>query len=122
MVLADAAIEMSLTGHKTWHGLSPFINGGAGFAADLRGRTDVGDYRFGIPFTMSFGTGVTWTHNSVWGLRLDWSNYVYRISYPSSYYVKSTQDPAPLATGQPQSFWRRNHALMLGVSLHYPRR
>jgi hypothetical protein len=122
ILLADAALEMSLTGHRTWHGLSPLINAGVGFAADVRGRTDVGDYRFGIPFTMTFGTTMTWSPNDTWGLRLDWSNYVYRISYPGSYYVKSTQDPAPRTTGQANSFWRRNHALMLGVSLHYPRR
>lgn len=122
LVLADASLELSLTGHRTWHGLSPVLNGGLGFAADMRGRTDVGDYRFGIPFTMTFGAGATWTPNSIWGLRLDWSNYIYRITYPGSYYVKSTQDPAPRLAGQSNSFWRRNNTFTLGVSLHYPRR
>ena len=61
MGFADLALELSLTGHKTWHGLAPFLNGGFGFVGDLRGKNDVGSYRFGIPFTMTLGTGMSWT-------------------------------------------------------------
>lgn len=122
MMLADAALEMSLTGHKTWHGLMPVLNGGIGFAADLRGRTDIGDYRFGIPFTMTFGSGLLWSPNDQWAVRFDWTNYLYRISYPGSYYLKTTEDPAVRDAGQSQSFWRRNRGLTVGVSYLYPRR
>lgn len=117
----DLGLEMSLTGHKTWRGFAPFINGGLGFSGDLRGANDVGSYRFGVPFTMTLGTGVSWTPARNWSLRLDWSNYIYRIQYPTTYYLKTTEDPAPLPAGAARSFWRRNPALMLGVSLFRPR-
>lgn len=121
MAFADAGLEMSLTGHKTWRGLAPFLNGGLGFSADLRGKNDVGSYRFGIPFTMTLGTGVSWTPARNWSVRVDLSNYIYRISYPNTYYLKTTEDPAVLPTGAARSFWRRNQALLVGVSLFRPR-
>ncbi len=122
MVLADLGLDMSLTGHKTWHGLSPVINGGLGFAADIRGRTDVGDYRFGIPFAFTFGAGATWSPNDAWALRFDWSNYVYRISYPGTYFLKTTADPPVLDASRPHSIWSRNRTLSVGISYLYPQR
>jgi hypothetical protein len=121
MAFADMALEMSLTGHKTWRGFAPFINGGLGFVGDLRGSNDVGSYRFGVPFTMTLGTGVSWTPAKNWSLRLDWSHYIYRIQYPTTYYLKTTEDPAVLPAGAARSFWRRNPALLIGVSLFKPR-
>jgi len=117
MLFADAALEMTLTGHKTWHGLAPFINGGFGVVADVRGSNDVGGYRFGIPFSMTFGAGVSYTIARNMALRFDWSNYLYKISYPGTYFIKTTEDPAVRPPGSAQSFWRRNPAFMLGISL-----
>ena len=121
MAFADLALELSLTGHKTWHGLAPFLNGGFGLVGDLRGKNDVGSYRFGMPFTMTLGTGMSWTPAKNWSVRADWSHFVYRIQYPTTYYLKTTEDPAVLPAGAPRSFWRRNPALMVGVTLFNPR-
>jgi hypothetical protein len=121
MAFADLALELSLTGHKTWRGLAPFLNGGFGFAADLRGKNDVGSYRFGIPFTMTLGTGMSWTPAKNWSVRADWSHFIYRIQYPTTYYLKTTEDPAVLPAGAARSFWRRNPALLIGVTLFNPR-
>jgi hypothetical protein len=121
MAIADMQLEMSLTGHKTWRGIAPFVNGGLGIAADLRGANDVGSYRFGIPFTISLGTGLSWTPGGNWALRLDWSHYIYRIQYPASYYLKTTEDPAVLPAGAARSMWRRNPALFIGISFLNPR-
>ena len=121
MGFLDMALEMSLTGHKTWRGFAPFINGGLGVVGDLRGANDVGSYRFGVPFTMTLGTGLSWTPGRNWSVRLDWSHYIYRISYPTTYYLKTTEDPAVLPAGAARSFWRRNPALLIGVTLFKPR-
>lgn len=121
MAFGDASLEISLTGHKSWHGLSPFINGGLGLVADLRGANDVGDYRFGVPFAMTLGTGLLWEVGRSWSVRVDWSHYLYRVSYPASYYLKTTEDPAVLPVGAARAFWRRNPALLVGISLFRPR-
>jgi opacity protein-like surface antigen len=121
MLFADGALEMSLTGHKTWHGIAPFFNAGFGVVADVRGSNDVGSYRFGIPFSMTFGAGASYAVAKNWSVRFDWSNYLYRISYPNSYFIKTTSDPPILPPGSPTSYWRRNPAFMLGISLYKPR-
>jgi len=121
MAFADLALELSFTGHKTWHGLAPFLNGGFGFVGDLRGKNDVGSYRFGMPFTMTVGTGMSWTPAKNWSVRADWSHFIYRIQYPTTYYLKTTEDPAVLPAGAARSFWRRNPALLIGVTLFNPR-
>jgi hypothetical protein len=121
MIFTDLGLELSLTGHKTWHGLAPFVNGGVGFVGDLRGANDVGSYRFGIPFAMTLGTGVSWTPAKNWSIRADWSHYMYRIGYPATYFLKTTEDPAPLPVGASRAFWRRNPALLIGVTLFRPR-
>ena len=121
MAFADALLELSLTGHKTWRGLSPFLSGGLGFTADVRGASDVGDYRFGIPFTITGGVGLTWQLGQWWALRAEWSNYVYRITYPATYFLKTTEDPAVLPVNASRAFWRRNPSLQVGLSLYRPR-
>lgn len=121
MAFADALLEISMTGHKTWHGLSPFINGGLGLTADVRGATDVGEYRFGIPFTLTAGAGLVWQVGQWWAIRAEWANYVYRINYPTTYYLKTTEDPAVLPVNASRAFWRRNPSLQLGISLYRPR-
>jgi hypothetical protein len=121
MAFADAALEMSLTGHKTWHGIAPYFNGGFGVVADVRGDTDVGGYRFGIPFSMTFGAGLSWAVARNWSLRFDWSNYLYRVGYPNSYFLKTTADPPVLPQGAARSYWTRNPALTIGISLFKPR-
>lgn len=121
MAFLDALLEVSLTGHKTWRGLSPFINGGLGLVADTRGASDVGDYRFGIPFTITAGGGLSWQLSRSMALRAELTNYIYRINYPTTYYLKTTEDPAVLPTNASRAFWRRNPSLQIGISLFRPR-
>src|SRR5688500_20326820 len=111
-----------MTCHKTWRWLAPIINGVLGVVADLRGANDVGSYRFGIPFTMTLGTGVSWTPARNWSVRLDWSHYLYRLQYPTAYYLKVTADPAVLPVGAARPVWRRHPSRALRVRLLRPRR
>jgi hypothetical protein len=69
---------------------------------------------------MTLGTGLSGRRRN-WSLRLDWSHYIYRISYPTTYYLKTTEDPPVLPVGASRGFWRRNPALLIGVSLFRPR-
>jgi hypothetical protein len=116
MLLADVALELQLTGFKSWHGLAPVVNGGLGLTADLSGKTDVGGYRFGQPFSIVFGTGLKYARGGRWSGRLDWSNQLYRIHYPDSYYVKSGDDDPILPTTVKRDIWRRNNVFMLGLT------
>jgi hypothetical protein len=116
VLFADVALEMQLTGFKTWHGLAPVLNGGLGLTADLKGKTDVGGYRFGQPFSLVFGSGVKYIGGGRWSARLDWSNQLYRIHYPDSYYVKSGDADPILPTTVKRDIWRRNNVFLFGLT------
>jgi hypothetical protein len=121
MALGDVSFGLNLTGARTWHGTIPYVAAGVGVAADLRGRNDVGDYRFGAPFTMTIGSGIKWIPRNQWQLRLDWTSYIYQIRYPSNYYLRvGTDDPVRLP-GDPRTYWRPNNAISLGVAYLYQR-
>lgn len=117
MVAVDAGFEMQLTGSKTWHSIAPVINGGVGFTGDLKGTSDVGGFQFGYPFTFTFGSGLKFVPHGGRGVRVDWSSYVYRLHYPDSYYLKSTADPAVLASTVKKNLWRRNNVWTVGLTI-----
>jgi hypothetical protein len=121
LLFTDILLSVNITGYRTWHGIIPVINGGLGITGDLRGKNDLGDYRFGMPFTMTFGGGIKWVSNGSWQLRADWGNYIYQIRYPESYYLRTGEDNPVRLPGQPRSMWRRNTALTIGVSRLYHR-
>jgi hypothetical protein len=122
VALIDAGFSVNLTGFRSWHSLVPVVSGGFGTVTDVRGKNDIADYRFGMPLTFTFGAGIKWVPlDSKWQVRLDWSNYEYRIHYPGSYYLKTgTDDPVRLPD-QPHSLWRRNVSYQLGISYLFRR-
>jgi hypothetical protein len=121
LLFSDLNLNINLTGYRTWRGLAPFLSGGFGITADLRGRNDVGDYRFGAPVTLTFGAGFKWIPRSQWQLRVDWSNYLYKIRYPESYFLRTGADDPVRLPDDAHSLWRRNTAIQVGISYLYRR-
>lgn len=121
LLFTDLSFGINLTGYRTWRGMAPFINAGVGLTADLRGKNDVGDYRFGVPFTATFGAGFKWILRDQWQFRFDWSNFFYKIRYPESYFLRTGEDDPVRLPNDAASMWRRNVGLLLGVSYLYHR-
>lgn len=116
ILLTDVSLGLNLTGFRTWRNLVPVVNAGLGFAVDPGGTNDVGGYRFGAPFTLTFGAGIKWAPGGRWQLRLDWANYIYQIRYPDAYYIDQGEGDPVLRQGDAQSLWRRNTAIQIGIS------
>ncbi len=98
--LADVGISVNLTGQRSYRRIVPFVNGGLGVATDFKGGADVGAWRFGTPFAFNFGGGVKWVSSGNLQVRADFSDHLYQIKYPNSYYVPASDgieraDPAP---------------------------
>ena len=62
LLFTEFALQLRLTGGKTWHGLAPYFGGGIGLAFDARSAGDTTDsgYQFGTKLTFSGATGVRW--------------------------------------------------------------
>lgn len=120
LLTADLGVALSLTGHKAWHGLSPVLQAGLGGVADFRGR-DIGSYRFGTPLALTLGGGVRWSSGGRLGVRVDATDYLYRITYPERYYRVTGDIPALLDATVARNRWTHNGALTVGLSYLFGR-
>lgn len=118
--LADANLQLNLTGEKSWHRLVPVVYGGLGVASDFKGQ-DVGGYSFGTSFALSFGTGVRWIPGGRWQLRADLADELYQIAYPSTYFARAGDGSRVLSLTAPDHYWKHNTRLGLGASYAFYR-
>lgn len=116
LYLVDASLSLNLTGQKSIRDLVPVVNSGVGIVSDFRSSPDVGGYRFGTTFAFSFGGGVRWTPGGPFQLRADFADYVYQLTYPSTYYVKASDSTRVLRDTQAKSVWKHNVGLTVGAS------
>ncbi len=125
IVMAEARLSFSLTGRRTWHGLSPHLFIGGGVATDAAGSSKLEEvllqddrFDFGTNFTVSAGTGLRFALSSKIMLRLDPSMILWRIDTPAGFDdpVKGlgTQDE-PVAERE----WINGYALTLGVAWRF---
>lgn len=115
LVMADIGLSMNLTGQKSWYGLVPVVAAGLGVATDFE-AADVGGYKIGTPFAISFGGGIRWTPGGRFQLRVDATDHFFPIRYPATYYTSATNNPPILAPGVADNQWKHNLALTLGAS------
>jgi hypothetical protein len=114
--LADIGFALNLTGFKSYHHLVPVIGAGLGVASDFKGKADVGLYKFGTPFALSFGAGLKWVPtSSPWQARLDVGEHLYQIKYPNSYYQSEIGAPI-LRASQSKNVWKGNTSITFGLS------
>ena len=113
--LLDANIILHLTGQKSWRRLVPVVGAGLGVASDFKSSYDVGNYRFGTPFAFNLSGGVRYVTEGRLSLRLDATDYLYRIKYPDLYRFAAEGGPV-LGDTDPSSQWTHNLALTIGAS------
>jgi hypothetical protein len=115
LLLLDAGITLNLTGQKSWNGLIPFMRFGVGVAANAGSRADPGNFTIGTPFALVLGTGVRWTPGGRWQLRLDVSDHLFRLNYPSAYGSTPEGGGAPVLADK-TSEWKHNGVFTIGAS------
>lgn len=117
LYLADLGITFNLTGQKSFRGFVPVATVGGGIASDFKGSEDIGGYRFGTAFALSYGAGIRWVSGGRYQVRLDVLDYLYQVRYPNSYFTPSGTLP-PVRSGS-QSAWTHNAAITLGGSYQF---
>jgi hypothetical protein len=122
----DAGLSLALTGAKSYHRFIPMVRGGVGVVSDFRSEADTGDFKFGTRFALSWGAGIRWVPGGRWQVRADWTNRLYTVSYPTTYYSPPQTtggNPVPpiLANDVAKSRWTNNSAFTLGLSYLFSR-
>jgi hypothetical protein len=120
MVMAEAGFSLLVTGRKSWHRLIPVVNGGIGVASDLGREIDQGGFHVGTPFALSIGTGVRYVPSTRWQLRVDLTDHLFKLNYPTTYFTPPSTTEDPVLTGS-RSEWAHNATLTLGVSYLFGR-
>jgi hypothetical protein len=87
VVLADAGLQLILTGRKTWRGFAPYIGGAIGIAGASTLARDTSGYKFGTKFTLSPNVGVRWYPARRLSIRGDFRLVLWKLQYPLSYKV-----------------------------------
>jgi hypothetical protein len=118
---ADFALGMSLTGSRSWHDLVPEVKGGFGFVSDFKNHDDVGGFKYGTRFALTWGAALRYVPGGRYQLRADLSNRLLSIRYPDVYFRPTVAGVTPILTGRDQSVWRNNPALTIGLSYLYSR-
>jgi hypothetical protein len=119
LYLADLGLTFNLTGQKSFRGFVPVATVGGGIASDFQGTADVGGFRFGTAFALSYGAGIRWVPGGAYQLRLDLLDYLYQVKYPNSYFTGSGTLPPVRSESAGQNVWTHNAAITLGGSYQF---
>ena len=117
----DVGLGMSLTGARSWHRIVPELRAGLGVVSDFKSKTDVGGFKHGTRFALTWGGGVRLVPGGSFQLRVDLTNRLYSISYPETYYQLTATNGSPILTGEKKSVWRNNPAITIGMSYLFSR-
>jgi hypothetical protein len=116
ITLADLDLGINVTGDRSWHNIMPYIAAGPGVASDLGVRRDVGDYRFGTNFAVTYGGGFRWVPPGRFSVHIDANAYMWTSHYPESYHTTAIDGTQVIPTGRNLNGWRNNGLFALGIS------
>ncbi len=92
LTTVDLRLKFSLTGDRTWHGLSPFIVAGGGMAFDLAGEDEAEEillqddrFKFGTSFMGVLGSGIRYFPSERFMIRSDMGLTLWQIETPRGY-------------------------------------
>ena len=120
LYIADAGLLFALTGQKSWHHLIPLVGFGLGLVSSGAGQ-DVGGYSFGTGFAIQYGAALRYVTSGNISVRLDWTNYLWQLAYPESYFNPTATGGPPVLSTNKSSQWTNNRTLTLGVSYIFSR-
>ena len=115
MHIVDLGLDVSLTGRKSWNNLMPSLAGGIGIVSDFR-SADVGGYKFGTKFSVSYGAALRFAPPGRFSYRLDLTNFYWQYQYPDAYFVPPATGEAPILTNvKDRNKWKNNWGVTAGI-------
>jgi hypothetical protein len=121
VLMIDGRLRFSLTGDRTWHGLSPFVLAGGGVAFDMsKDNSDeeilLSDdrFEFSTTFVGLLGTGVRWFPSERILVRGDLSLSIWRLKTPRGF-----RDPERAFASVGEREWVSGPSFSLGVGYRF---
>jgi len=117
LVLTELAVQLRLTGSKTWRGLAPYVGVGLGLAFDVNspGDTTGSNYQFGSKITLSGATGVRWYPSRRLMVNADVRALIWRLRYPVSFHTPAGDGSRVVPLTEPLTDWTLHPWISLGV-------
>ena len=117
ILLTEVALQLRLTGGKTWRGLAPYLGAGIGMAIDLRspGDTTGSGYTFGRKLTFGGNTGVRWHPTRKLTVQLDARAVMWRLKYPISFHSSAPDGSRVIPIADPLTDWTLHPWVSLGI-------
>ena len=117
IAITDVAMQLRLTGGKTWHGIAPYAGVGMGLAYDVRsGRDTTGSlYKFGTKFVLNGATGVRWYPARRIMVDADLRGQMWRLKYPVSFHTPAPDGSRVLPLSQPLTDWTLHPWISFGI-------
>lgn len=116
MLRAEAGLEFTLTGARTWNSLAPFLGASAGLITDLAGRSalekeaEIPETQlidFGPSFAVGASAGIDWFLTERLSIRAVGRGHLWRFSTPEG------------LAGAERSEWLKSAGGTLGVAFHF---
>lgn len=119
-------LKLNLTGGKTWHGLAPYVGGGAGvaFAGKVPADTSGWDYSQRIYLAPTIGVRFFLRENLY--LRLEARSLFAKVTYPEAYREEPALDPGTnespnaVLAGQRVKQWVAGGVYTVGLGFPFP--
>jgi hypothetical protein len=112
----DAALQIRLTGQKSYRRIAPYLGAAIGVAFQLSGPPDPGGYTFGTKFTVAPGAGIRIYPGRHLSLTADFRVLFWRESYPSSYQASPGGGDPILPLGASTTDWTTHPWTSVGVA------
>lgn len=117
LLFTEIALQLRLTGGKTWHGFAPYVGLGAGMAFDLNspGDTTASGYKFGSKLTFGANTGLRWHPTRKISVQLDARAIMWRLRYPVSFHSAAPDGSRVVPIQDPLTDWTTHPWVSLGI-------
>jgi hypothetical protein len=97
LTMVETALQINVTGKKTWHGLAPYVAGTIGLAGGSTlpaSQPDSSGYKFGTRFYFAPAAGIRVFLTRSLHLRLEARQLFWKLSYPAIYNAEPAAQPS----------------------------
>jgi hypothetical protein len=129
LTMFELAMQLNLTGKKTWHRLAPFVAGTVGYVDGSplpSSQPDSSGYKFGSKFYFAPAVGVRIFLGKSLHLRLEARQLLWKLTYPRAYNLEPAAEPST-TTGKSNSVlqgaklteWTGGRELRAGLGFNF---